>query len=182
MASPAPEATARRPLTFAIGMTGERFEYLTSARGAAGHFSFRWTLAAGSKGPPEHVHPDETETFALERGALHVWIDDAHHLLRPGDRVSAPPRARHRFRNDGPEDAVVLVSFDGARNEDAHVPVAAHLDGRSPSVGEALRMLVHDAEVGASAATSAPLNLLLQGIAAVVRRFGVRRFPAREHW
>jgi mannose-6-phosphate isomerase-like protein (cupin superfamily) len=170
-------------LTFTIGMTGERFEYLSSAHEGDGHFRFRWTLAPGKKGPPEHVHSDERETFLVESGRLQVWVDDVHHALGPGDSVTVPVRGRHRFKNEGPDPVVVLVTFDGTRNEEAHVPVAAHFaGGRKMGVVDVLRIFVHDAEVGGSLASFEPLNALQRAIAAVMRRFGVRRFPPVRGW
>jgi quercetin dioxygenase-like cupin family protein len=177
----APASPVRAPLTMTIGMTGERFEYLTSSRRGDGWFRFRWTLAPGRKGPPEHLHPDETETFTVESGVLQVWVGGVHHRLEPGMTLAVPPGAPHRFLNEGPAPAVVMVGFDGSRNEALHVPAAAYLaGGRAMGLGTVLRMMVHDAEVGGSLATFEPINALQRGLARVLRWFGVRPFPAVE--
>lgn len=166
------------PLAMSLDMTGERFEYLTSASADDGLFRFRWTLAAGKKGPPEHIHPDETETFHVESGVLEVWLRETKHVLRPGDRLAVPPNVPHRFNNPGPEPMVAVVSLDGTRSEDAHVPVAAYWAraGRFGFMG-VLRLIVHDTQVGASRSTSGVADALQSALGAALRACGVRPFP-----
>src|SRR5688500_10283434 len=55
--------------------TGEHFEFLASSRGPGAHLEFRWTLAPGKRGPGEHYHPRETETFTVLSGSLRIWIN-----------------------------------------------------------------------------------------------------------
>jgi mannose-6-phosphate isomerase-like protein (cupin superfamily) len=171
------------PLTMTMQMTGEHFEYLESAHGPTGRFRFRWTLQPGRAGPPKHYHPDETETFLVESGALDIWCGDTHHRIGTGETLSVPPRVPHRFLNDGAAPAVVLVTLDGTRMEDSHVPMAVWWAerGRLGAVG-VLRMIVHDAVVGAGLATFEPVNVLQRGLARVLGWFGVRRFPVVERW
>src|SRR5262245_34281464 len=119
------------PLAFDNRLTGERFELRTSARGGDGCFRFRWTLAAGRTGPPEHTHDTESESFTLVEGELDAWIDGRRIRLPRERRFTVRPNTRHRFHNPGALPAVVEVELDGTLLEDTLVGNAAHFGGRT---------------------------------------------------
>lgn len=123
------EAAGKLPNLY-LDSSGETFEFQTSAKSGDGVFRFRWTLAAGKKGPPEHVHDDEAETFHVVSGTLRIWIDGTSRDLGPGDTVTVEPGARHRFLNPGSDPVIVHVSLNGTRMEDALVPLAIYANGR----------------------------------------------------
>jgi quercetin dioxygenase-like cupin family protein len=164
-------------------MTGETFEFQTSAHRGDGHFRFRWTLAAGKKGPPEHIHDDESETFTVSSGALRVWVNGTPQDLHPGDVLTVQRGQAHRFLNFGSEPAVVDVCLDGPRMEAVLVPMAQHLDGRRRlRLGELGSMIVHDVEVRGSRASSAFAAATLAGLAWLLRLLGVKTFGAPSRW
>lgn len=164
-------------------MTGERFEFQTSARVGDGVFRFRWTLAPGKKGPPEHVHDDESETFEIVSGVLRIWIDKQPRDLHPGDRVTVPPLVRHRFFNPGTEPVVVDVSLDGPRMEDALVPFAYYAAGRTKlSFGDFTRMMVHSIEIRPSRPPSRVLTSVFTGLGRLFKLFGVKPLARVERW
>lgn len=171
-----------RPPDLLFGPTGERFEFQTSAKGGDGRFRFRWTLGAGKKGPPQHVHDGETETFRIVSGRLRIWIDGEPRELMPGDQVSVPPLTRHRFLNPGPEAAVVDVSLDGACMEDALVPLAHRLVGRSLRLRDLAALIVHDVDARGSRSSSVVVDAAMRGLARLFRLLGARPLPRRGAW
>jgi len=52
-----------------------------------------------------HVHPAQTEQFAILDGLVELRIGKKTHLTRPGDVAVVPPGTPHRFRNVGDGDA-----------------------------------------------------------------------------
>jgi quercetin dioxygenase-like cupin family protein len=174
---------AREPLTMDMKMTGEHFEMLASSR-QQGLFQFRWTLQPGKKGPPEHFHRHERESFEVEEGEISIWIGQQLHVLRAGDTASVAPMVPHRFLNHGPVPVVVRVSLDGPVLEDSLVPMALHLRraGRF-GAAEVCRMIVHDGEYRGSESTSGFVErVLTPALVWVLRRLGVRPFDVDPHW
>lgn len=163
--------------------TGERFELAVSSRTAAdGHFRFVWTLDGGKRGPGEHLHEDESETFEVVSGVLRIWIGDAPRDLHPGDTVTVPPRVPHRFLNPGTTPVVVNVALSGPRMEDLLVPLAVATGGRKPGVKHLFGMMVGLDVHRSSTATSAISRGLLRLLAGAARLFGVRAGEAAMGW
>jgi mannose-6-phosphate isomerase-like protein (cupin superfamily) len=179
MATPAPGPTPAPecPAPLINPATGERFEFVSSACRGDGRFRFRWTLEAGRRGPPEHRHLAESETFTLRSGRLRVWIDDQPRDLERNVAVTAPVGSHHRFLNPGDEPAVVDVELDGQQLEDTLVPMGAYFAGRPPTLAEVLRIMVHDRSVGATVQRSPLVSAAISLVAAAGRLAGLRRFP-----
>lgn len=53
------------------------------------------------QGPRLHRHPYD-ETWVVIDGSLTFQVDDNQQQAGPGDIVIVPPRAAHKFTNDGP--------------------------------------------------------------------------------
>ena len=175
--------TVRTIPTLTSTPTGEHFEFLTSARASDGHFRFVWTLGPGRKGPPEHYHPTETETFEILEGTLRIWINGEPHDYSAGDAVSIPPMACHRFLNPTKEPAVARVTLDGTRMEDVLVPMALHFEGRTKiGLGDVGQIIVHDIAVGGSVAASGTMHGMMSGLAKLLMRFGIRPLDPVEQW
>lgn len=163
--------------------TGERFEFVSSARDGDGRFRFRWTLAPRRRGPPEHRHLHERETFTLVSGSLRVWVDGVCRELRTGEPLTAEVGTYHRFYNPGDTPAVIDVELDGAELEDTMVPMAAHFAGREKqTLAEVIRIFLHDVTVGATVRKSLFVRGLLGFFAALGRLFRLTRFPVVEQW
>lgn len=163
--------------------SGETFEFQTSAKAGDGIFRFRWTLEGGKKGPPEHVHDHESETFHILRGTLRIWIEGTPRDLGPGETVTVAKGQRHRFLNPAKEPVVVDVSLDGALQEDALVPFALRLGGRRKlKLGDFFTMMAHITEVEASRPPSRLVRGLFGGMSRFARLFGARPLPRVGPW
>jgi len=176
-------ASGPRPPDLHFTMTGETFEFITSAKHGDGVFRFRWTLAPGKKGPPEHIHAREHETFAVMSGTLRIWLDGMPQDVGAGQIVTVEPGVRHRFFNPTQSDVVVVVSLDGAEQEDVLVPLAHHLGGSTRMrIADVFVMLVHTDEVRASEPPSRIGRGLMSALARVLRWCGARPLPRSVGW
>ncbi len=171
-----------RPPDLEFAMTGERFEFQTSAKSGDGVFRFRWTLDGGKKGPPEHIHETESETFAVVSGSLRIWLGDSVHDIGPGQSLTVNPGVRHKFHNRGTEPVVVDVSLDGPKQEDALVPLAIRMAGRKLKLSDFFVMIVHVGEVNASTPPSRIGRGVMRAFAGVFRLFGARPLPRAGTW
>jgi quercetin dioxygenase-like cupin family protein len=158
--------------------TGEHFEFRTSARGPTKRFGFQWTLKPGKRGPGEHVHPHETETFLIVKGVLRIWIEGVPRDYQAGETVAIPPGVRHRFLNPGKEPVVVDVTLDGTDMEDVFMPFVVHVGrGKKPTVRGFARWIVHMSKSTASVPTSRVARGIGAAIARVCWLFGARAYP-----
>jgi mannose-6-phosphate isomerase-like protein (cupin superfamily) len=163
--------------------TGELFEFVASARTAPDQkFRFRWTLAPGKKGPGEHFHEHETETFEVISGTLRIWIAGEPRDLGPGASVAVPPKTPHRFLNPTDEPVVVAVSLDGTRMEDMFLPVSIAAHGRKPRLRELAKMLVAIREYRPSTPNSRVARAVFAAMIGLFRLFGVKPYPPVHGW
>jgi mannose-6-phosphate isomerase-like protein (cupin superfamily) len=68
-------------------------------------------LSAGFPRPPLHVHPHQTERFAVRRGRLRVTRGWRAHLVGPGEELEVAPGMPHTFVVEGPDEVEVRVDF-----------------------------------------------------------------------
>ena len=73
-------------------------------------FQFESIVPKGG-GPPPHVHTREDETFYVVSGSLEILLGDRTYHAKRGDFVYIPRGTVHRFKNDGDDTAVQLVTF-----------------------------------------------------------------------
>jgi len=73
-----------------------RISALTGARQLC---IFEQWVAPG-KGTPNHSHPVE-EVLTVLAGEAGMWIEDRHAVLKAGQSLLIPARAKHGFRNVG---------------------------------------------------------------------------------
>lgn len=183
VAAMAVKTNAVKPPNLYFDMTGETFEFQTSAKAGDGIFRFRWTLQGGKKGPPEHIHEDEAETFAVVSGTLRIWLDGVPQDLGAGQSVTVKAGVRHKFKNPTKEPVVVDVSLDGPKQEDALVPLAFHCNGRRKmKLGDFFKMLAHVDEIRASVPPTRVARTIVFGLSKLVRVFGAKPLARRDAW
>jgi mannose-6-phosphate isomerase-like protein (cupin superfamily) len=165
-------------------MTGEKFEFQTSAKHGDGVFRFRWTLGATKKGPPEHLHEGERETFHVVSGVLRIWLEGVARDLGPDESVTVDAGVRHRFLNPSKTEPVVVdVSLDGPLQEDALVPLAYRLQGSTRMrLSDFCVMVVHTCDVRASRPPSRVADAIVRGLGRVFRLFGARPLLRAAAW
>ena len=165
---------------------GETFLFRTSARGAAGRFSFEWQLAPGRVGPGQHTHPNETETFRIISGELVVVIDGKRHHLHPGATLTVPAGAPHYFEHPGSEPLIAEVTLSSTFMEDQFIPICAHFgDPERLTLSALPQVLVHIQhwmQVGSNVPTSAVVRMMLALLVLPFRLLGVRPLPPVTGW
>jgi mannose-6-phosphate isomerase-like protein (cupin superfamily) len=93
--------------------TGERIVFHD---GPGNLLSFEYTAAAGTAGPPEHIHPEQEERFEVVAGAARFRVGGREVVLRPGESASVPAGTPHTFANAGDSELRMNIEIDPARN------------------------------------------------------------------
>ena len=96
-------------------VTGERFTFIETAASSGGErLAFELALRPGGAVPLAHVHPIQTETFAVTRGRMRFRLGREHVVAEAGDVVEVPPGVVHDFANAGEDEARVRVDVTPA--------------------------------------------------------------------
>jgi quercetin dioxygenase-like cupin family protein len=96
--------------TLANPVTGERFTFIETAASTGGELlSFELALRPGGAVPITHVHPSQTERFAVVAGRMRFRRGRRTIVAGPGEIVEVAPGVRHGFANAGDAEARVLV-------------------------------------------------------------------------
>ncbi len=72
-----------------------------------------WTKI-GAQGPPEHMHPKQTETFEIINGTAGFKLNGKEQILLAGQNITVPMNAPHKFRNAGDNELVMVVELKPA--------------------------------------------------------------------
>jgi quercetin dioxygenase-like cupin family protein len=83
--------------------------YLVEGAKAGGLGLFELTVPAGARVPPPHSHSHNEECVYVLEGVLQYSVDEETRDLAPGDWMSTPRGAVHRFDNPGTKTARALV-------------------------------------------------------------------------
>jgi quercetin dioxygenase-like cupin family protein len=101
-------------------VTGERFTFIETAATTGGELlSFELGLRPGGAVPIPHVHPIQTERFAVVEGRMRFRLGLRTVQAGPGDVVEVAPGVMHGFANAGDEQARVLVEVRPALEMEA---------------------------------------------------------------
>jgi quercetin dioxygenase-like cupin family protein len=91
-------------------VTGERFTFTDTAASTGGELlAFELALRPGGAVPVPHVHPIQTERFAVVAGLMRFRLGLRRRLAGPGEVVEVAPGVVHGFANAGEEEARVRV-------------------------------------------------------------------------
>src|SRR3954451_5996351 len=101
-------------------VTGERFTFHETAATTAGELlSFDLALRPGGAVPIPHVHPTQTERFAVVAGRMRFRLGLRTVTAEAGDGVEVAPGVIHAFANAGAGEACVRVDVRPALEMDA---------------------------------------------------------------
>ena len=90
--------------------SGERITFTQTASDTGGELlAFDMTLSVGGHVPGAHVHPAQEERFEIVAGTMKFRMNGRTIVAGPGDVVTVPPGARHKFDNGGDEPVQVRV-------------------------------------------------------------------------
>ena len=64
-------------------------------------------MPAGSESAQSYSHAGEEVGYVLE-GRVEFWVGDRHFLLGPGDSCTYSSHEPHRYRNPGPDPAIII--------------------------------------------------------------------------
>jgi quercetin dioxygenase-like cupin family protein len=96
--------------TVANPVTGERFTFTDTAASSGGELlAFDFALQPGGAVPIAHVHPAQTERFAVVSGRMRFRVGRRRVEAGPGDVVEVAPGVAHSFSNAGAEEARLHV-------------------------------------------------------------------------
>ena len=131
---------------------------------------------------PEHLHPEQEERFEVRSGRVRFTVDGRRHDAGPGERLAAPPGARHRFENVGDEEASMLVEVEPALDLQGFLEEAAKLarEGKYTRRGvprgprAALEAAVFADHYRETTVLTAPLMAAQRPLLAVLARLGRR--------
>jgi quercetin dioxygenase-like cupin family protein len=91
-------------------VTGERFTFTETAASSGGELlAFDFALKPGGAVPMAHVHPLQTERFAVSAGRMRFRVGRRTLIAEPGDVVVVEPGVAHSFANAGEDEARLHV-------------------------------------------------------------------------
>jgi mannose-6-phosphate isomerase-like protein (cupin superfamily) len=97
-----------------LPVLGIAMRVLVPAAATAGAFCVIEETTAPGKGPPLHVHREQSECFRFLEGRYLLEVDGTRWEVGPGDTALVPPGARHAFRNVGAAPARLVFTLTPA--------------------------------------------------------------------
>lgn len=104
------QATVMRPTEGRrVGVTGDVYRFLAVQENTNGRYAiFEATVPPGG-GPPLHVHSREDEGFYILEGEITFRVEGQSVVGHAGTFVNLPPGVRHKFSNESPRIARMLI-------------------------------------------------------------------------
>ena len=91
-------------------ISGEKITFTQTAADTNGELlAFDMTLSVDGHVPGAHVHPAQEERFEIVSGTMKFRMNGKKIVAGPGDVVTVPAGARHKFSNGGDEPVEVRV-------------------------------------------------------------------------
>jgi len=127
--------------TFINHDTGERIDILKSAEDTQGAYvEFENFIPAGMAGPPQHMHPLQTEHFEVLEGTFHTWAAGQWTPLGAGQRTHIDPGVFHTFSNQGLPNLRLRVRLSPALDAEELFEGLMHLRLEQSKIGGLLRL------------------------------------------
>jgi mannose-6-phosphate isomerase-like protein (cupin superfamily) len=162
-------------------ISGEKITFTQTAADTDGELlAFDMTLSVDGHVPGAHVHPSQEERFEIVSGTMKFRMNGKKIVAGPGDVVTVPPGARHKFANGGDEPVEVRVEVRPAlKMEDLLCnTVALATEGKTNRKGMprpvhlALFVREYENEVRAPFPPPAVVRALMAPLAAIGRARG----------
>ena len=162
-------------------ISGERITFTQTAADTRGDLlAFDMTLSVDGHVPGAHVHPEQEERFEIVSGTMKFRMNGKKIVAGPGDVVTVPAGARHKFANGGDEPVEVRVEVRPAmKMEDLlENTVALAKEGKTNRKGMpkpvhlALFVREYEREVRAPFPPPAVVKALMAPLAAIGRARG----------
>lgn len=97
--------------------TGQSIRFLQTSSDTEGELlEMETRYAPLSKEPPEHYHPYQEEDFLVISGEVTVKLNGKNLVLRTGERLHVPPKARHAMWNSSGSESLVQWKVKPAMN------------------------------------------------------------------
>jgi mannose-6-phosphate isomerase-like protein (cupin superfamily) len=94
---------------------GDKLQFLVTADDSKGtSLKIKLWNKIGAQGPPEHMHPKQTETFEIISGTAGIKLNGKEHILTAGQSITVPMNAPHKFRNAGDDELVMTAELKPA--------------------------------------------------------------------
>ncbi len=114
---------------------GDIYAVLATGDQTNGGYYLTHAIVPPGGGPPAHIHTREEEAFYVVRGELTFLAGDDEVTAPAGAFVQVPRGTKHRFRNNGPEDAEMIFWFTPAGIEGLFRELGEHPE-RIVEIGE----------------------------------------------
>ena len=93
-------------------VAGDTARFIELPGASGGRLVVEMTTIPGGQGPPLHVHPCSSETFAVQQGAIELRQNGSQLVVRAGETHTVPAGQPHTFASYGEEPGITRVSFD----------------------------------------------------------------------
>ena len=89
---------------------GDKLQFLVTAADSNGELlrAHLWNKA-GAQGPPEHLHPKQTETFTIVSGTVGFKCNGKEKILTAGQSITAQKNQMHKFWTVGDQPSEMIV-------------------------------------------------------------------------
>jgi quercetin dioxygenase-like cupin family protein len=130
----------------AYGVVGHKYRILVTGEQTGGEYAvFEATVPPG-EGPPPHTHINDDEVFYVAQGAITIIVAGRETEAGAGSFAAVPRGTVHTFRNDGAQNARLLVTVRPAGLDkffqEVGVPIADPTADPAPSTVEHMQRIV----------------------------------------
>ena len=130
----------------AYGVVGHKYRILVTGEQTGGEYAvFEATVPPG-EGPPPHTHVNDDEILYVAQGAITIIVEGRETEAGAGSFAAVPRGTVHTFRNDGSQDARLLVTIRPAGLDkffqEVGVPIADPAADPPPSTVEHMQRIV----------------------------------------
>jgi mannose-6-phosphate isomerase-like protein (cupin superfamily) len=117
--------------------TGAVARFTAPGSATEGRFGlFEWNMAPRAGGPEPHFHKTFSESFYIIAGTVRLYDGSAWVEAAAGDFLYVPEGGVHAFRNDGDEDARMLILFAPGAPRERYFRELAEYAASGQHIGE----------------------------------------------